>query len=160
MYIFLRGALQAQRARDAKKRWRAAVRAAIIQLQARKGSMMSDKSAASQSEIRDLVARLADFSSRGRARTRLVMIGLDATDALVDALTCPLEGVAWAAARTLGDIKAEAAIEALNVAAADPRLKTVAAEAIAAITGGDAPSLQASAAQAPRVLPTKTLLRY
>jgi len=106
---------------------------------------MSGEGGALEREITVLVRQLADFSTRGQARRRLVMIGKPAVAALVEALESPLEGVAWSAAKTLGDIGASDAVEPLTEALANPVLKEAAADALRRITGKEPPDAQSSA---------------
>jgi len=96
---------------------------------------MAEEVSRAREEIRTLVAELADFARRGRAKTRLVMMGKQAVGPLVEALGSPVEGVAWSAAKALGEIGAPEAVGALTQALANPGLKEVAADALRRITG-------------------------
>ncbi len=98
---------------------------------------MSENTQQQQSEIRNLVAALGHFSSRAAARRRLVLIGEPAVPALIEALESPIEGVAWSAATTLGDIRAEEAVEALERALSSPEVADAARIALTRITGQD-----------------------
>lgn len=109
---------------------------------------MSETGSSSQAGIRLLVAQLADFSTRARARTQLLLAGQAAVPALMDALESPVEGVAWSAAKTLGEIGHTAAVDALKSAMARPALKEVAAEALQRITGSQAAGTDAAQAGA------------
>jgi len=98
---------------------------------------MSEESRCGEAEVRELVAALSNYRTRARARRRLVAIGEPAVPALIDALVSPIEGVAWAAAKTLGDIRAETAVEALENVLSRPGVGQAAEEALKSITGGD-----------------------
>lgn len=96
---------------------------------------MSDTGSSRKIEV--LVNELSDFRTRSRARIRLVMIGTAAVPALARALSSPVEGVGWSAAKTLGDIGGDEAIEALIGGLGVPSVKDVALEALRRVTGRD-----------------------
>jgi len=88
-------------------------------------------------EIRRLVSQLADFSRRCEARRRLLLAGKPAVAPLSEALDSPIEGGAWAAARTLGQLRAEEAVEPLVEALSNDSARGAALEALRNITGRD-----------------------
>ncbi|MHC4711788.1 MAG: HEAT repeat domain-containing protein [Planctomycetota bacterium] len=98
---------------------------------------MSEAGQARDEMITTLIRQLADYSTRASARRRLLQIGKPAVPALVEALSNPIEGVAWAAAVTLGQIGAEEAVEALERALSRPGIQDAAREALGRITGRD-----------------------
>jgi len=95
---------------------------------------MSEKSQSNESEAGQLVEELSNFRTRAAAKRRLLEIGLPAVGALGEALESPNEGVAWAAAKTLGEIGSDEAVEALEKALSRPGIERVAREALEAIT--------------------------
>jgi len=111
---------------------------------------MSPADEVSREEIDRLVAQLANYAARSRARMKLVIVGRPAVPALVAALKSPLEGVSWSAAKTLGDIGAEEAVEALTEALSSPAAGDAAAEALRKITGKEPASEAAPGAAATR----------
>lgn len=94
---------------------------------------MSEKSPSHETEIGQLVAKLSNFRTRAAAKRRLLEIGPAAVGALGEALESPNEGVAWAAAKTLGEIGVEEAADALEKALSRPGLERVAREALEGI---------------------------
>lgn len=98
---------------------------------------MSNKGETPEQRIHRLITQLADFRCRRDARRGLVMAGKAAVGPLADALSSPLEGVAWCAARTLGDIGDEAALGALVDALGHERARDAVIEALRKITGRD-----------------------
>jgi hypothetical protein len=117
---------------------------------------MSDKGHDSNREAEELVGRLANFTTRAAARRRLVQLGAAAVPALIGALDSPVEGVAWCAAKSLGEIGDESALEPLRNALGREGLSDAVSEAIAAITGEEGaesrpPARPAGAASAQRL---------
>ncbi len=98
---------------------------------------MSEKSGPTDWEISALALQLSDYSTRSAARRRLLIIGESAVPALADALGSPVEGVAWSAAKTLGEIGCESAVEPLIETLANPSARDAALEALRRITGHD-----------------------
>ncbi|MCD6404888.1 MAG: hypothetical protein J7M19_03590 [Planctomycetes bacterium] len=92
---------------------------------------------ATEQEIRGLIGRLVDYSLRSAARRRLLVIGRPAVGALVEALDSKVEGVAWAAATTLGEIGAEEAVDGLVKSLSSPIAEGAKLEALHRITGRD-----------------------
>jgi hypothetical protein len=87
------------------------------------------------SDVKQLIQRLANFQTRAAARQELVLMGKEAVPALIAALKHPNEGVRWSAAKTLGEIGDESAVDALIEALGMPSLAPTAAESLQAITG-------------------------
>jgi len=82
-----------------------------------------------------LIEQLRDFRTRAGARARLLSAGSAAVEPLIGALRDHSEGVRWAAASTLGQLRDERAIDPLIEALDDATAAAVASEALAAITG-------------------------
>jgi len=94
-------------------------------------------SASQSGSIEALVNDLANYATRSRARTRLILAGQAAVPALARALQSPIEGMAWAAAKTLGDIGGDEATESLLNALGNTAVKDAALDALRRITGRD-----------------------
>lgn len=96
---------------------------------------MSEDLHGGKTEIRKVIAALSNFTTRAAARRRLLAIGEAAAPALIESLESPIEGVAWCAAKTLGELRAESAVEALEKALSRPGVADAARDALKRITG-------------------------
>ncbi len=112
---------------------------------------------ATEREIHELIDRLADFSLRSRARRRLLIIGRPAVNALVEALDSKVEGVAWAAATTLGQIGADEAVDGLVKSLSSPIAESAKLEALRKITGRDYSRGAGSGQPAAEIKPVATV---
>lgn len=93
---------------------------------------------------RRLVRRLTDYRTRGEARRELLQLGAEAVPALAAAVAHPIEGVRWAALRTLADTDAPEALDALIAALRNERARRDAALMLAERTGVDLPPDEAA----------------
>lgn len=96
---------------------------------------MSENQQDGQAEIRKLLDALSNFTTRAAARRGLLALGEAAVPALIESLESPIEGVAWCAAKTLGELNAEAAVHALEKALSRPGVADAAGDALKRITG-------------------------
>ena len=90
-------------------------------------------------DLRELIARLANFRTRSVAMDQLLLEGPRAVVPLIEALSSPLEGIRWAAATVLGRLGDAAALEPLRRLREDAVAGDAARKAIHAIRTATSP---------------------
>jgi hypothetical protein len=86
-------------------------------------------------DIPALVRQLRDFRTRTQAQDLLIEAGREAVEPLIQALEDRAEGVRWSAVKCLGAIGDPRAVGPLIRVLGDENMKSIAAEALTALTG-------------------------
>lgn len=91
-----------------------------------------------QDDIEELIEQLSDFRKRSGAMKRLVAVGDEAIDPLIEALhETKQEGAVWSILQCLADLNAEEAVEDIAPLLKDSRYKSAAHDALVSIAGQD-----------------------